>query len=261
MVADVWAASGSLDWAVHPTLTLKELWIHQFTSISCTSAHWLHIFLFIHQGCVPATHTVHRRFCTTVSEHKIMWWKILSAPDSWGALRVTTSAHSLLMDTVSQHVCLDKACGSAVVCGFCQSVGGKTATGPADTRNNTDWTSSWSAEMMTVSHRVSRARCHVWACAAQDQPDRLIDPCYHFSFSFFFLNRKVVKHSLDTAVSIFDANITTTWWEKLKCLVKAVQSIAAYRKDHIYYCGVVAKNEIYRDSHVLITEEKTFERK
>lgn len=51
-----------------------------------------------------------------------------------------TSLPTLLMDTISQHIHLDKATGSAAaaVCGFCQSVGGKKATGTSDTRNNTD---------------------------------------------------------------------------------------------------------------------------
>lgn len=58
------------------------------------------------------------------------------------AAEFTTSLPTLLMDTVSQHIHLDKAFGSAAVRGFCQSVGGKKATGMADTRNNTDWMSS-----------------------------------------------------------------------------------------------------------------------
>lgn len=48
------------------------------------------------------------------------------------------STHSLLMDTISQHIHLDAADGSAAVCGFCQSGGGKRAAGVADARNNTD---------------------------------------------------------------------------------------------------------------------------
>ena len=103
---------------------------------------------------------------------------------------------------------------SAVVCGFCQSVGGKKATGLADAGNNTDWMSSWSAEMTTVSTWCAQGGTQDFLCSYSNSTPSLQlpnSPC-HSQYSLFS-NRKALRHK---ALRHSCVNI---WYEMLKCPV------------------------------------------